>query len=246
MITVDLGKKLQGTKLGNNEDAHIHLTILLDLQEQLASLGKNLDDDEFASILLGSLPPSYKSTINTINMAANTAGTAVMPDQVIRLVTDEFDQHVIKTSKNKAGPEEAFAANGQKHDKQNVECFNCHRLGHFKSECWAKGGDKEGQHPPRRDNNNSRDNSNCNNCNQDHNNNGNNSNYWSNRNRNNNCNNNSDNANSAKADIEAWAAIEEIEDDSPSPPLSTPQTAYSMAFNHQPKIETKLYDSGAS
>ncbi len=31
MITVDLGKKLQGTKLGNDEDARIHLTILLDL-----------------------------------------------------------------------------------------------------------------------------------------------------------------------------------------------------------------------
>jgi len=71
-----------------------------------------LDDNEFASILLGSLPPSYESTINTINAAANTAGTAVMPDQVIQLVTDEFDWCVIKTSKNKAGPEEAFAANG--------------------------------------------------------------------------------------------------------------------------------------
>src|SRR6266702_4144127 len=235
MITVDLGKKLQGTKLGNNEDAHIHLTILLDLQEQLASLGKNLDDDEFASILLGSLPPSYKSTINTINMAANTAGTAVMPDQVIRLVTDEFDRRVIKTGKNKAGPEEAFAANGQKHDKQNVECFNCHRLGHFKSECWAKGGNKEGQHPPRRDNNNSSDNRNRNNRNQDRNNNGNNSNNRSNQNRNNDRNNNSNNANSANADIEAWAAIEEIEDDSPSPPLSPQQTLSALPLINNPK-----------
>ncbi len=117
MITVDLGKKLQGTKLDDDEDACIHLTILLNLQEQLTSLGKNLDNDEFASILLGSLPPSYKSTINAINAAADTAGTAVMPDQVIRLVTDEFDRHVIKTGKNKAGPEEAFVANGQKRDK---------------------------------------------------------------------------------------------------------------------------------
>ncbi len=36
MIIVDLGKKLQGTKLGDDEDACIHLTILLDLREQLA------------------------------------------------------------------------------------------------------------------------------------------------------------------------------------------------------------------
>ncbi len=169
-----------------------------------------------------------------------------MPDQVIQLVTDEFDWCVIKTSKNKAGPEEAFAANGQKHNKRNIKCFNCHRLGHFKSECWAKGGDKEGQCLPQRDNNNSSDNCNCNNCNQDCNNNSNNSNYWSNWNRNNDHNNNSNNANLANADIEAWAAIKEIEDNSPSPPLSTPQTTYSAAFNHQPEIETELYNSGAS
>ena len=26
-------------------------------------------------------------------------------------------------------------------------CFNCHKKGHKKAECWAKGGGKEGQGP---------------------------------------------------------------------------------------------------
>ncbi len=26
-----------------------------------------------------------------------------------------------------------------------MECFNCHKKGHIKTKCWAKGGGKEGQ-----------------------------------------------------------------------------------------------------
>ncbi|KAI0258804.1 hypothetical protein BC834DRAFT_786380, partial [Gloeopeniophorella convolvens] len=29
------------------------------------------------------------------------------------------------------------------------ECYNCKRKGHYRSECWAKGGSREGQRPPR-------------------------------------------------------------------------------------------------
>jgi hypothetical protein len=43
MITVNLGKKIQSTKMGDDNDAQAHLTLLLDLQEQLASMGKNYD-----------------------------------------------------------------------------------------------------------------------------------------------------------------------------------------------------------
>src|ERR1700677_4769042 len=52
MITVDLGKKLQSAKMDDDDDARVHLTQLQDLREQLASMGKNYDSDEFASILL--------------------------------------------------------------------------------------------------------------------------------------------------------------------------------------------------
>jgi len=30
-------------------------------------------------------------------------------------------------------------------DKKKVKCYNCHKTRHYKSECWAKGGGKEGQ-----------------------------------------------------------------------------------------------------
>ena len=46
--------------------------------------------------------------------------------------------------------DEAFTADSTKKkdkDKRKVECHNCHKKGHMKANCWAKGGGKEGQGP---------------------------------------------------------------------------------------------------
>ena len=55
IATIDLSLKMQGTKLTDKGDAIVHIRKLLDVREQLAALGKNLDDNEFASTLMGSL-----------------------------------------------------------------------------------------------------------------------------------------------------------------------------------------------
>jgi hypothetical protein len=238
---VDLGKKLQGTKCSEEDDVRAHFTKLNDLREQLSTMGEDVDDDEYSSILLGSLPPSYEATTSTINTASDLSGTDITSDIVTRLVNDEYNRRVIKKTSGKNGPEEAFAADGRKRNRSDAECYNCHRKGHYKSECWAKGGDKEGQRPPRRtDNNNSSDNSRSD---------------RTRGTRNRNRNNRNDNANSADADIEAWAAIElsddslaaieEIEDESQP---HFPHTSYSAGHTHthQPNVEIELYDSGAS
>jgi len=174
---------------------------------------------------------------------------------------------MIAQGKSSNGPEEAFATQGQKIDHSKIECYNCHRKGHYKSECWAKGGDKEGQRPPRRSDNNNRNNNRNSNNNRNRN----------NRNRDNNHSN--DNASSANADIEAWAAIEETDniddeytvideidddytdieaidkiqaaieeiDNSYTDQPVYEQIAYSVGPQIQlPEVEIELYDSGAS
>ena len=66
-------------------------------------------------------------------MAADTTGNAVTSDQVIHLISDEYNSCMMKKGKN--GPDEAFTANSQKQrNKHNVECYNCHNFGHYKSD----------------------------------------------------------------------------------------------------------------
>jgi hypothetical protein len=247
MITVDLGKQLQHAKLGEDEDTRTFFTRLNALREQLASMGKTYDDEEFSSILLGSLPAAYENIMGGLNAMADGTGNPITTSQVIRLVNDEYDRRMIRRGK-KNGADEAFAANSQKKDARNIECYNCHKLGHYKSDCWAKGGGKEGQRPPRKnDNENRNDNrqenrrnrgrSNDNSCD--------NRNNSNNQNSNNRSNNRNVSASTATDDPGAWAAITEIDDD-PSTFIPIPDTAYTVPTGQKPEIEIELYDSGAS
>ena len=116
MIVVDLSKKLQNIKCGDNDNVHTHFTKLDDLREQLSAMRKILGDNEYALILLRSLPTSYEPTTSVINAAADLSGTDITPDIVTRLVTNKYNQCIIKKGTGKNGPEEAFSADRRKRD----------------------------------------------------------------------------------------------------------------------------------
>ena len=150
MIVVDLRRKLQAMKCGEDEDVRAHFDKVADIREQLAAMGTTIPDNEYGSILLGSVPASYESVTSAMSTTAKLTRTALTPDMVTSLVTDEYDCHVLK--KPKEGQEEALGANAGKgkKSKKDVECFNCKKKGHMKSDCWAKGGGKEGQGPKKK------------------------------------------------------------------------------------------------
>ena len=72
----------------------------------------------------------------------------------MQTIIDEYDRR----STRQGAPKEknsdvAFFAGGNKGGKvgkrsdKDIECYNCHKKGHKKADCWAKGGGKEGQGP---------------------------------------------------------------------------------------------------
>jgi gag-polypeptide of LTR copia-type len=119
------------------------------MREELSAMGTQVTEEEYAYILLRSLPKSYAGIINSLAAQADLNSQTITPSNIIYLAMDEYARHAME-KKNK-GTNKAFAAtpwkaaNEQK--KQDVKCFNCHKCRHIKVDCWASGSRKEGQGP---------------------------------------------------------------------------------------------------
>ena len=153
MFTIDLRRRLQDERCDDQGDVRVHFETMRTLREDLASLGEAITDNDFATMLLGSLPKGYDTYLSAITATMSVMGKTLDPDALMMTITDEYDRRAIRTRQTKEkGKEAAFYAgersrNGGKGAKSSLECFNCHKKGHKKSDCWAKGGGKEGQGP---------------------------------------------------------------------------------------------------
>jgi hypothetical protein len=147
LISVQLGQCLQSTKCGEDDSLHNHFTNLTDMCEQLALMGETISDTKYTSILMGSLPKSYFQTLSAIAATSTITHTAATPEVVISLATDEYNRQAVESG---GPPDEALATESHKGKKgkwHDVKCDNCHKKGHVKLECWAKGGSNEGRGP---------------------------------------------------------------------------------------------------
>ena len=157
MVAIDLQQKMQNLRCGENHNARTHFDTLCDMNERLSSMGVTLADHEFGSILIGSLPPIYDPTISSILASARLSKTTLDPTTVINLITDDYDRRIVtrkkgrKDDKDVAFSAEGASQSGKSGGRKDVKCHNCGKKGHFKADCWAKGGGKEGQGPKKRD-----------------------------------------------------------------------------------------------
>ena len=141
-IAADLYRRLRNKRCREGENVHTHFKQLFELREQLAELGQTVDDDEYIGLLLMTLPSSYDSTLTTINVCAYITESTLTPDIVIKIVGDAYD--LKRSIENKEDTANA------RNKKKDIKCLNCKKRGHVKADCWAKGGEKEGQRPIRR------------------------------------------------------------------------------------------------
>jgi hypothetical protein len=144
MMVVDLARKVRSKKCGETESVCTHFEQLADMCEQLAVMGKTVNDDDYTDILLASLPLSYNFICSTINASTCISKEKLTPHTVMQLITNEYE---CCTTKNKNNSQDEAFATDAKCKKKNIECFNCKKCGHVKANCWAKGGGKEGQGP---------------------------------------------------------------------------------------------------
>ena len=157
MIVVDLRRKIQSMKCGEDDNVRTHFDSIADLREQLAAMGTTIPDDEYASILLGSIPTSFEPSVSAMSTTIELTGVNLTPNMVIKLITDEYDRRVLKSGKPGGQDESLTADAGKKKSKKDIECFNCKKRGHIKAECYAKGGGQEGNWPKKQGRNGGQD-----------------------------------------------------------------------------------------
>jgi hypothetical protein len=155
MVTVDLRRKLQAEKCPKHGDMCAHLNKLQTMREDLALMGASIVDEDFTSIILGSIPPSYNTYIAAITATSTLLNQVLTPTNLIDAITDEADRKAILNPKSRKDEHDAAFVAGQlkkgggnsglKRLKKDSECFNCHKKGHFKRNCWVPGGGAEGK-----------------------------------------------------------------------------------------------------
>src|SRR6267378_7599226 len=97
---------------GNVRETFDQLAII---QQQLASAGVNISDDEFASVLHNSLPKSYKSIIPAITMVGETK--TITSDVVTKFTLEAYDCKVVMGEVTTETI--AFAVSGGKESKKH-------------------------------------------------------------------------------------------------------------------------------
>ena len=113
-----------------------------------------LSELDFSAIVLGSLPKSYDQFLSAVTATASVLKQELNPEDLMQTIIDEYDRQSTRSGTKEKNIDTVFFARsnnrggktGRKSDKK-IECFNCHKKGHKKVDCWAKGGRKEGQGP---------------------------------------------------------------------------------------------------
>jgi gag-polypeptide of LTR copia-type len=160
MITINLQKRLHDVRCTENGNIHTHLNNICTMQEELTSLGTVLSQPDFSAIILESLPKTYDQFLSAITATASVLKQDLNPEDLIQAIIDEYDPCLTRSRALKEKSLDiVFFAEGtnnrgrraRKKTDRDVECFNCHKKGHKKPDCWSKGGGKEGQGPRSKD-----------------------------------------------------------------------------------------------
>jgi hypothetical protein len=146
-------QKLTDSQCDEEADVKEHLTTMVRVRDELESMGAPVADEEFLSLIIGSIPKSYHTMISSIIHAATLVKAAVDPNDLMRIILEEAERRSIANRATDQSGSALYANKRRSHKKKggnshsDAKCDNCSKTGHTKPECYSKGGGKEGQAP---------------------------------------------------------------------------------------------------
>jgi hypothetical protein len=152
LVKVDVRKCMLLAHCDEGGDVKAHFGELNRLCQIMAGMGAIVEDEDYAAIVMWSLPDTYQPIIFTLEAAAGYLSKVVTAQELITAVNVEYKHRLLcnPQSARKSGNAALHAGNGTRQGQgatKDTICYNCNKTGHFKTDCWAKGGRKEGQRP---------------------------------------------------------------------------------------------------
>src|SRR6201996_1550381 len=165
LFLLDAEEQLMSMKLVDNQDSKTHLSelkqhfqLMLQRRDNLIKMGSTLSDTRFNTLIMSSLPESYRLTLQTITAAERASSlTSTSPQKMkvsdlINFLIEEASHRVINDERSK-NSNHALMASGkkggkgkqkkkkdgtkEKTDESEITCYNCNKPGHKQFECWA-------------------------------------------------------------------------------------------------------------
>jgi hypothetical protein len=132
-----------------------HISKMRKMQEELHLMGSKVSDEDFAMILVSSLPESW-DLFTSAYLSTKSDGSSFTSHELVAILIEEDRRRRERTGDPRDVAMQARQQNWQtqnsssRNNDSQIECHNCHKKGHMARDCWSKGGGKEGQGPGNR------------------------------------------------------------------------------------------------
>jgi hypothetical protein len=135
-----------------------HFEKMTERREFLRITKAPVSDSTYATIIISSMPNTYRTTIQMVKTTMKVTGKTLDPNDLIAIFIEEAEHRVIGEAQAKHAEAAMIASQsgkkthkkgrkGNQKGKMDVVCENCHKPRHTKENCYHPGGGKKGQAP---------------------------------------------------------------------------------------------------
>jgi hypothetical protein len=95
LVKADVRKCMLLTRCDEGRDVKAHFGVLDRLHQIMAGMGMMVDDEDYAAIVMGSLPDTYQPIISTLEAAAGYSSKVVTAQELITAVNIEYEHRLL-------------------------------------------------------------------------------------------------------------------------------------------------------
>ena len=89
------------------------LNTMTKVHEELEAMGSSVIDKDFTTIILTSIPPSYRTLLHSISHSANLSSKSLNPNNLMWIILKEARQRELTNQSSKSGDAALYAKKGK-------------------------------------------------------------------------------------------------------------------------------------